>query len=51
MADVIAIVADVIATTLQIGLYYNGSQCYCYMFIIDLLMLLLRWLMLLPLNF
>ena len=29
MADVIAIVADVIATTLQIGLYCNGSWCYC----------------------
>ena len=28
MADVIAIVADVIATTLQIGLNCNGSWCY-----------------------
>ena len=50
LADVIAIVADAIATVLQIGLYNNGSWCYCYLFMIDWLMLLPRWLMLMPLS-
>ena len=34
-----------------VGMCYNGSWCYCYIIMIDWLMLLPRWLMLLPLFY
>ena len=49
MADVIAIVADVFATILQIELYYNSSWCYyCFFFVIATYVFLVCWLMFLP---